>query len=87
MIDLLKFDNFGDFISKRKLLRVYYILLTLKEKREYKEYIYDLNYKEKILDIIWEFYNEPPMATYYVWDYQLMNLYTMYLRNNKVFDK
>lgn len=86
MIDLLKFKDFNEFMKRHKNLRVYYILLTYTEKREYKNYIYRLNYKEYILDILWEFFNEPPMAVDYVWEWQLENLYKMYLRNNKVFD-
>ena len=86
MVDLLKFNDFDEFIKKHKTLRVYYILLTYKEKREYKNFIYSLNYKEYFKDIIWEFFNEPPMAVDYVWEWQLDNLYKMYLRNKRIFN-
>lgn len=86
-LDWLKFNDFDDFIKNHKELRIYYILLTQQQKREYKNYIYSLGYKEMILDIIWEFYNEPKMSCDYVYEYQLENLYKMYQRNNKVFNK
>ena len=86
MVDLLKFDDIEEFISTRKKLRVYYILLSYKEKREYKEYIYHLKLKEYILDIIWCYLNEPFGSVDYVWEWQIDNLYKMYLRNKRIFN-
>lgn len=87
MIDLLKFNDFEEFIKEHKRLKVYYIFSTYDEKREYKNYIYSLNYKEYILDIIWCYFNEPKLSCDYVYEFQLDSLYKMYLKNNKVFNK
>lgn len=83
MINLeeMKFNNFMDFINRRKELRVYYILLSYNDKWKYKRYIYKLNYKEYVLDLIWCYFNEPKSSPYYVFDYQLMNLMRLYARN------
>ena len=75
MIDLLKFSDFNEFMKRHKVLRVYYVLLTYKEKREYKKYIYKLNYKEYILDVLWEFFNEPVMAVDYAWEANVARYY------------
>ena len=81
MIDLMKFNNFMDFINRRKELRVYYILLSYDDKWKYKKYIYNLKYKEFIKDKIWEYFNESKSSPYYVFDYELRNYEKLYARN------
>lgn len=88
MIDLneMKFNNFMEFMSKRKLLRVYYILLTYEQKRKYKEYIYNLEYKNYLKDKLWEYYNEPKGSPYYVFDYELKEFARYYARDKDLFE-
>ena len=84
MIDILnemKFNDFMEFIYKRKQMRVYYVLLTYNEKREYKKYIYNLTYKDCFKDKIWEYLNEPKMSQYYVFDYQMLEMAKIYARS------
>lgn len=88
MIDLLsemKIKSIIDFMRKRKTLRIYYILLTTKEKRIYKQYIYSLNYKEYVKDIIWCYLNEPKNSIDYISDNQLLDLMRIYARNKNNF--
>ena len=79
MIDLIKFENFDKFIWRKKALRVYYIFLSYKEKREYKNYIYSLPYKENVKDIIWNYLNE--VNDEYICSMELKELERLYARN------
>lgn len=88
MIDLdeMKFNNFMEFTKKRKLLRVYYILLTYDEKREYKKYIYSLEFKDFFKDKLWEYLNEPKGSPYYVYEWEIMEFIKYYARNKNLFE-
>lgn len=84
MIDLLKemkFNNLIEFIKKREIFKIYYILLTHNEKVIFKTYVYKLNYKNKVKDKIWEYLNEPKMSPYFVSDFELFELARIYGRN------
>ena len=79
MIDLIKFENFDEFILRKKALRVYYIFLSYKEKRAYKNYIYSLPYKENVKDIIWNYLNEANDE--YICSMEMNELERLYARN------
>jgi len=79
MIDLVKFEDFEEFLKRRKMIQVYYVLLSYNQKREYKKYIYSLPYKESVKDIIWCYLNEP--AEYREYLLELLNLGRLYARN------
>jgi hypothetical protein len=84
MVNLLKemkFKDFMEFIKKRKQLRVYYILLTKEEKKQYKKYVYSFNYKDYIKDLIWQYLNEPKNSIDYVLDSEIQDLMRVYARN------
>lgn len=83
MINLndMKFNNFMEFLNNRKVMRIYYICLTKKQIREYKNYIYSLNYKLCYKDRIWEYFNEPILSPYYVYDEELKEIGKIYGRN------
>ena len=48
MVDYMIFNNFDEFLIKRKRLKIYYVILTYKEKRAYKKFIYSLPYRESV---------------------------------------
>ena len=79
MVDYMIFNNFDEFLIKRKRLKIYYVILTYKEKRAYKKFIYSLPYRESVKDVIWEFLNEPDGEITY--DSALCELARLYARN------
>jgi len=82
LVEKVKFKDFIDFVNKRKKLRIYYVLLSYKEKRELKQYIYKLNYKENIKDVMWRYLNETRGSIDYVFDYELLEYMKYYARKN-----
>ena len=87
MINLndMKFNNFKEFFEKRQIMKIYYIYLTKKQKREYKNYIYNLNFKSCHKDRIWEYFNEPILSPYYVYDEELIEIGKLYGANKSNF--
>ena len=81
MINLI-FNSFDDFISKKDNIKEYYTLLDYAKKRQYKRYIYSLNYRVGIRDGIWCFLNEPAGECLY--EMELMEMYRIYKKNYKV---
>jgi hypothetical protein len=79
MMDLMMFNDFDEFIQRRRTLRVYYIFLTYEEKRAYKKYIYAFPYRESVKDVMWCYLNEPSDE----WGYQMemVELERLYARN------
>lgn len=78
-MDLMLFNDFNEFITRKKALKVYYILLTYNEKRKYKKYIYNLPYRESVKDAIWQFLNEPNGE--YMYEYEINEIARLYARN------
>ena len=83
LVKKMKFKDYLDFMNKRKKLRIYYVLLSYKEKRQLKQYVYSLNYKDYIKDVIWQYFNEPKGSSDYVLDTQLLDYLRLYNRNKK----
>lgn len=81
MVNLMMFSNFNEFLKRRKTLRIYYIFLTDEEIKEYKKYIYSLEYKENVKDMIWQYFNEGKGSPYYVFEYQVNEIARLYARN------
>lgn len=75
------FINYNDFFMKRRFLRTSYVLLSLNEKKDYKNYVYSLNIRDFIKDKIWEYFNETFISPYYVYDYELKKIKEMYEKN------
>lgn len=71
MKDCLKFDSMTEFYNKRTTIREKY--QTMIKKREYKEYVYSKKSitPQYLLDIIWEYLNEPKGSPYYVFEKNL----------------
>ena len=69
----LEFDDFKDFMMNRYELKSYYNILPYNVKRQYKNYIYNLPYRESILDAIWCFLNEPEQQWFY--EFKLLCIY------------
>lgn len=78
----MEIKSFDDFVITRHELKFYYILLSYNEKREYKEYIYNLPYKESVKDTMWCYLNE--IAEEIIYEFELLNLYNTYKRNKQV---
>lgn len=79
MIDLMMFNNFDEFLLRKRALKVYYIFLTYNEKREYKKYIYSLPYRESVKDVMWCYLNEP--SDEYGYQMELYEIARLYARN------
>lgn len=75
------FNNFKDFFDKRKVIKYNYLLLTLKYKRKYKNFVYSTKLKDYFKDRVWEYLNEPMISPYYVYDYELRKIYEAYEKN------
>lgn len=65
--DSMKFFNFRDFYNKADMIKYEYDLLSFKDKRLYKLYIYSNSFMPTYLqDKIWEYLNEPLGSCYYL---------------------
>lgn len=81
LYEKMLFNNYDDFFIKRQFLKSAYVLLSLNEKRKYKEHIYTLEIKEFMKDKIWEYFNEPMISPYYVFDGELKKIKELYDKN------
>lgn len=79
MVDLMMFNDFDEFLSRRYTLKIYYFLLSYDQKRSYKKYIYSLPYRESVKDVMWSFLNEPSGEMIY--DSELWEIERLYARN------
>lgn len=75
------FNNYEEFYIKRHLLKYNYSFLNYEERRKYKVFIYSLTMKEYFKDKIWEYFNEPMISPYYVYEKELRKIFEIYEKN------
>jgi len=78
----MEIKSFDYFMKTKEALKFYYILLSYNEKREYKNYVYNLPYKENIKDVMWCYLNDQSEENIY--EFSLINIYNAYKHNKKV---
>lgn len=61
-----EFSNIREFAGERKLNRIIYRTMSYEERKELKEYIYNLKERNNRKDLMWEYLNEPMDTDYFV---------------------
>ena len=73
--DSMIFYNFEDFYKNAIRIKCEYELLSIKDMRVYRMYIYSNRLlKESLCDKIWEYLNEPLGSVYYI-SYETLGMY------------
>lgn len=54
----MKFYGIKDFYKNKELHQIKYLLMTTKQKKAYKRYVYSISFEnEYVEDVIWEYLN------------------------------
>lgn len=68
----MQFIGIKDFYIKSNYVKENYVCLSLKEKWEYKYYVYARPFlKDYFKDIIWQYLNEDEDSVFYISEYTL----------------
>ena len=55
---LMKFYGIKDFYKNKELYQIKYLLMTTKQKKAYKRYVYSISFENEYAeDLIWEYLN------------------------------
>ena len=55
----MKFYGIKDFFENKELHQIRYLLMTEKQKRAYKRFVYSISFEnEYVEDVIWEYLND-----------------------------
>lgn len=55
----MKFYGIKDFYENKELHQIRYLLMTTKQKKAYKRFVYSISFEnEYIKDVIWEYLND-----------------------------
>ena len=59
----MRFYGIKDFFENKELYKIKYMLMTKKEKRAYKRFVYSISFEnEYVKDVIWEYLNDDMKA-------------------------
>lgn len=54
----MKFYGIKDFYENKELYQIKYLLMTKKQKKAYKRFVYSISFEnEYVKDVIWEYLN------------------------------
>ena len=55
----MKFYGIKDFFENKELHQIRYLLMTTKQKKAYKRFVYSISFEnEYVEDVIWEYLND-----------------------------
>lgn len=59
----MKFYGIKDFYENKELHQIRYLLMTKKQKKAYKRFVYSISFEnEYVKDVIWEYLNDDVKA-------------------------